>query len=154
MTPGRALLSADLALAFILRWIVILGLAALFGLVGFGIVARARRQWTVSGFALLRIVADECELLSLAVAPDERGNGVGALLLESAMEQARAAGAVRQFLEVAEDNTVARRLYDSRGFVPIGRRPDYYRRNDGTLAAAVTMSCDLGGVAAGAEAGA
>ena len=41
MTPGRALLSADLALAFILRWIVILGLAALFGLVGFGIVARA-----------------------------------------------------------------------------------------------------------------
>jgi [ribosomal protein S18]-alanine N-acetyltransferase len=109
----------------------------------FGIVARHGRQWSVSGFALLRLAADECEVLSLAVAPDRRGSGVGALLFDGAIAQASAAGAEKLFLEVAEDNDVARRLYTSRGLVPVGRRPGYYHRKDGTTAAAVTMSCRL-----------
>lgn len=109
----------------------------------FGIVARQRRQWTVAGFALLRQAADECEVLSLAVSPDLRGDGVGGLLFDGAMEQASVAGATKLFLEVAEDNDVARRLYSSRGLIPVGRRPDYYTRNDGSTAAAVTMSCRL-----------
>lgn len=109
----------------------------------FGIVARQRRKWTVAGFALLRQAADECEVLSLAVAPNLRGDGVGGLLFAGAMEQASVAGATKLFLEVAEDNDIARRLYSSRGLVPVGRRPDYYTRNDGSTAAAVTMSCGL-----------
>ena len=109
----------------------------------FGIAARLSRPWTVSGFALLRIAADECELLSLAVAPEHRGHGVGAMLLQGAMEQARRSGAAKFFLEVAEDNVVARNLYHRHGLAPVGRRPDYYRRKDGTSAAAVTMSCGL-----------
>ena len=109
----------------------------------FGIVARDSRKWTVAGFALLRQAADECEVLSLAVSPDLRGDGVGRFLFDGAMEQASVAGAKKLFLEVAEDNDVARRLYASRGLVPVGRRPDYYTRKDGTTAAAVTMSCRL-----------
>lgn len=109
----------------------------------FGIVARQRRMWTVAGFALLRQAADECEVLSLAVSPNLRGDGVGGLLFAGAMEQASLAGATKLFLEVAEDNDIARRLYSSRGLVPVGRRPDYYTRNDGSTAAAVTMSCGL-----------
>lgn len=109
----------------------------------FGIVARQRRKWTVAGFALLRQAADECEVLSLAVSPNLRGDGVGGLLFAGAMEQASLAGATKLFLEVAEDNDIARRLYSSRGLVPVGRRPDYYTRNDGSTAAAVTMSCGL-----------
>lgn len=109
----------------------------------FGIVARLSRRWSIAGFALGRIAADECEILSLAVAPDHRGARVGALLLDGAMHQAALGGADKLFLEVAEDNDVARTLYDSRGFVPVGRRPDYYARNDGTSAAAVTMSRGL-----------
>lgn len=109
----------------------------------FGIVARQGRQWTVAGFALLRLAADECEVLSLAVAPEQRGAGVGGLLFDAAIDQASAAGAAKLFLEVAEDNDVARNLYSSRGLVPVGRRPDYYLRKDGTKAAAVTMSCGL-----------
>lgn len=108
-----------------------------------GITARLRRRWTVSGFALLRVAADESELLSLAVAPEQRGTGVGTLLLRGAMDHARDAGATRLFLEVAEDNAVARHLYEGHGLVPIGRRPEYYRHKDGTTTAAVTMSCDL-----------
>lgn len=109
----------------------------------FGIVARRNRQWSVVGFALVRVAADECELLSLAVAPEQRGNGVGAMLLEGAIGEAAALGAVKLFLEVAEDNPVARGLYEGYGFVPVGRRPDYYARKDGTSAAAVTMVRDL-----------
>ena len=109
----------------------------------FGIVARQSRRWSIAGFALGRFAADECEILSLAVAPDHRGARVGALLLDGAMHQAAQSGARMLFLEVAEDNDVARTLYDSRGFVPVGRRPDYYTRHDGTSAAAVTMSCNL-----------
>lgn len=109
----------------------------------FGIVARDERQWTVAGFALLRQAADECEVLSLAVSPALRGDGVGGFLLDGAMEQASIAGAAKLFLEVAEDNDVARKLYSGRGLIPVGRRPDYYTRKDGTTAAAVTMSCEL-----------
>lgn len=109
----------------------------------FGIVARHGRQWTVAGFALLRLAADECEVLSLAVAPESRGAGVGGLIFDAAMERASQAGAAKLFLEVAEDNDIARNLYAGRGLVPVGRRPDYYLRKDGTKAAAVTMSCRL-----------
>jgi ribosomal-protein-alanine N-acetyltransferase len=118
----------------------------------FGIAARLSRQRAVSGFALMRIAADECELLSLAVAPEHRGNGVGTMLLQGAMEQARRSGAAKLFLEVAEDNVVARNLYHRHGLVPVGRRPDYYRRKDGTSAAAVTMSRDLDAIGAEARA--
>lgn len=109
----------------------------------FGIVARHRRQWNVAGFALLRMAADECEVLSLAVAPERRGAGVGGLLFDAAINRAAVSGAAKLFLEVAEDNDVARNLYTSRGLTPVGRRPDYYLRKDGTKAAAVTMSCVL-----------
>lgn len=109
----------------------------------FGIVARRSRLWSVAGFALLRQAADECELLSLAVSPELRGDGVGGFLFDGAMEQAAIAGAEKLFLEVAEDNDVARHLYSSRGLIPVGRRPGYYTHKDGTKTAAVTMSCRL-----------
>lgn len=109
----------------------------------FGIVARHRRKWTVAGFALMRLAADECEVLSLAVSPECRGAGAGGFLFDAAIERASAAGAAKLFLEVAEDNDVARNLYSGRGLVPVGRRPDYYLRKDGSKAAAVTMSRHL-----------
>ncbi len=108
-----------------------------------GIVARSDLRWSVSGFAFLRVVANECELLALAVAPDRRGAGVGGLLLDGAMARAREAGARRLFLEVAEDNRVARRLYDGCGLRPVGRRPGYYRRSGVPAVTAVTMARDL-----------
>jgi ribosomal-protein-alanine N-acetyltransferase len=47
------------------------------------------------------------------------------------------------FLEVAEDNAAARRLYESYGFKQIGRRPGYYKRPGGPAMAALTMRCNL-----------
>lgn len=91
------------------------------------------------GFALASGAADERELLSIGVLPGYRHNGIGRQLVESVIAESIARGATRLFLEVAEDNTEAQRLYRSLGFVPVGRRPGYYRRKSGPAVAALTL---------------
>lgn len=93
----------------------------------------------VAGFVLWRVAADEAELLTIAVHPDERRRGGGSVLLEAAIEAARDAGAVAMLLEVGEDNQAARGLYDRRGFSTVGRRPAYYQRGVNPKADAVIM---------------
>ncbi|CAN5146450.1 GNAT family N-acetyltransferase [soil metagenome] len=81
-----------------------------------------------AGFALLRVAADEAELLTIAVAADRRRRGLGRRLLGAVIEQARDRGAHSLFLEVGADNAPARSLYSQAGFMEVGRRPAYYRR--------------------------
>ncbi|MBT3792479.1 MAG: GNAT family N-acetyltransferase [Rhodospirillales bacterium] len=100
------------------------------------------------GFALCRVVADECELLSLAVAKSARGRGIGGGLVDVVIDQLRRMQAedtliTKLFLEVAEDNIEAQRLYKKRGFGPIGRRPGYYHRDNGPAMAALTFAANL-----------
>jgi len=114
----------------------------------FGLVARWGGHGAMIGFALARVVADECELLSLGVAPDHRDRGVGRILMEATMARAVRMGARQFFLEVAEDNEPGLRLYRRFGLVPVGRRPDYYENADGSRTAALTMRCGLDGPAA------
>lgn len=109
----------------------------------FGLAARIDPSGDISGFALARIVTDECELLSLGVAPNRRGRGIGGALFDVAVVRACALDVARIFLEVAEDNAEALRLYEDRGLVPVGRRPGYYRLKNGQRKAALTMRCDL-----------
>lgn len=90
------------------------------------------------GFALARTIADEAELLLIAVDPDCQRRGVGKSLLHHFIEQARASGAEKLHLEV-RDNNPAVILYATAGFVPAGRRPNYYRGIDGTKHDAVTL---------------
>ena len=94
------------------------------------------------GFSLSRAVADESELLLLAVAPDHQHRGIGRLLLEQFVEQARAAGARRVHLEVRDGNPAVQ-MYRSAGFRPVGRRPDYYRGSDGRQYDAITLAYSL-----------
>jgi ribosomal-protein-alanine N-acetyltransferase len=98
----------------------------------------------LAGFVLARVAADECEILSLAVADGWRDRGIGRRLLDAAVDRAVSAGAVSVFLEVAEDNVIAQRLYRARGFRVVGRRADYYRRADGGRVAALTLALDTG----------
>ena len=109
----------------------------------FGLTARPSADDPIAGFALGRISADECELLSLGVAPEHRCRGVGARLLDAALVRASAVNARRFFLEVAEDNEAALRLYEGRGLLPVGRRPKYYELRDGGHADALTLRRDL-----------
>jgi len=93
----------------------------------------------VAGYVVLWRVSDEVHLLDLAVAPDLRGRGIGRLLAERVLDEARAFGARLVTLEVAEDNVAARRLYASLGFIAASTRRDYY----GPGRSAVVMEREL-----------
>lgn len=80
----------------------------------------------VGGMILARTIADEAEILTLAVDPAVRRTGIGGTLLRQALATARLHGAVAMFLEVAFANTAARALYADTGFVQVGCRPGYY----------------------------
>jgi [ribosomal protein S18]-alanine N-acetyltransferase len=91
------------------------------------------------GFILSRLAADEAEILTVAVETASRRKGVGRALIGEALRQASNAGAKTMFLEVGKDNAPALALYERLGFVKVGERAGYYRRPDGTRAAAVIM---------------
>lgn len=78
------------------------------------------------GLILIRVAADEAEVLTLGVVPPARRRGIGCALLKAAMKRASVGGAKTIFLEVAETNTPALALYDSLGLTKISRRLAYY----------------------------
>ena len=81
----------------------------------------------VVGYGCSWHVHEELRINNIAVREDWRGRSVGRALLRSMLEAGRAAGCRIAFLEVRPSNTVARALYESEGFVSVGRRKDYYR---------------------------
>jgi ribosomal-protein-alanine N-acetyltransferase len=92
-----------------------------------------------AGYAAFRHVAGEAELLRLAVAPAERGQGLGRALVEAGLERLRARRDIELcHLEVRIDNLPAIAVYESLGFARTGRRRGYYR--DGTDALIYTKT--------------
>ena len=80
------------------------------------------------GFIMIRVLAEEAEILTLAVAPHARRRGVGRELLRAGLAAAETAAASAMFLEVAEGNAAAVALYESEGFERAGVRRGYYAR--------------------------
>lgn len=94
------------------------------------------------GFSLQRTVADESELLLLAVHRSVQRCGIGLRLIERFIDDSRSNGASRLHLEVRDGNP-AMAMYRSFGFSPAGRRINYYRGSDAQTYDAVTMVLDL-----------
>ena len=86
----------------------------------------ASRDDVPLGFILMRVSADEAEVLTLAVDPDCRRQGVASGLLAAGIETALENGAARAFLEVSVTNQAAIALYTGAGWREAGRRPRYY----------------------------
>jgi ribosomal-protein-alanine N-acetyltransferase len=99
----------------------------------FGLVHR------LGGFILMRVAADEAEVLTLAVAPAVRRSGLGRMLLQDACTMAATMGATVVFLEVSVRNTAAFALYTCTGFVESGRRFNYYSDNADALVLRLDM---------------
>ncbi|MDP5307483.1 GNAT family N-acetyltransferase [Paracoccus spongiarum] len=78
------------------------------------------------GFLIGRAIAEEAELLTLAVAPDARRAGLGRQLTEAFAATSRARAARAAFLEVACDNAPALALYAGLGWREAGLRRDYF----------------------------
>ena len=79
-----------------------------------------------AGFILVRLVADEAEVLTVVVTPEFRRRGIGKILLTEAVRRSALLGGVAMFLEVAEDNTEACALYAGMRFQSVGMRRNYY----------------------------
>lgn len=96
----------------------------------------------VVGFSLVRTVADEAELLLIAVLPSHHRRGIGRMLLDQFLEDARENGLKRVHLEVRDGNP-AIAMYRAAGFSPVGRRRNYYHGPDGKRYHAITLAYEL-----------
>ncbi|MGC1695415.1 MAG: ribosomal protein S18-alanine N-acetyltransferase [Pseudolabrys sp.] len=104
---------------------------------------RAMNGSTMAGFILSRLVEDEAEILSVAVASTQRERGLARRLLDLHLRRLAGLGARTVFLEVDEHNAPAIRLYDRAGFHEISRRPNYYAGAGGKGASALVLRRDL-----------
>jgi ribosomal-protein-alanine N-acetyltransferase len=89
-----------------------------------GFVAEAEGH--LLGFSVGKLIAGICELESVAVDRQARGQGIGRALLEAVAIWAQASEAARMELEVRASNTRAIGLYERAGFLREGLRPAYY----------------------------
>ena len=94
------------------------------------------------GFALVRSIFDESELLLLAVDPGWRGRGIGSALLSDSIAQARIRGIKSMHLEVRSGNNAVT-LYKNTGFHHVNTRTNYYRGRDNQLHDALSFRIDL-----------
>jgi len=102
------------------------------------ILAQDAKNSKPCGFSLYRTIADDSELLLLAVSPHAQKQGVGRFLLTEFIASSRKYGANRIHLEVRDGNS-AIHLYRSAGFISAGRRRKYYRGRDGEVHDALTF---------------
>lgn len=88
------------------------------------LVARAGQR--LLGYVMGEWQQGAVEIISLAVHPESRGQGVGRKLLHRLLVRVARAGVDRIFLMVRADNQVAINLYRSLGFRRVRRVPTYY----------------------------
>jgi ribosomal-protein-alanine N-acetyltransferase len=118
-------------------------LAGILPMVGVSLMlAQARDSKKTIGFSLFRTVADESELLLIAVLPGRHREGVGGQLLRDFLERVRNDGVARVHLEVRDGNPAVG-MYRNAGFSPVGRRRNYYHGADGKRFDAITLSYQL-----------
>lgn len=96
-------------------------------------------QGRACGFIMWRRTGDEAEVLTVAVSPDQQRRGFGARLVSAVMAALRDEGARSLFLEVDAGKAGAIALYESLGFMRVGRRKRYYRSG----ADALVLRADL-----------
>jgi [ribosomal protein S18]-alanine N-acetyltransferase len=91
-------------------------------------VARVREGFgeSVAGFICFWLVADEIQVLNVAVHEAHRRRGIGRALMLDCLHLGIARKARKAVLEVRASNLAAQRLYANLGFLAVGQRPDYY----------------------------
>lgn len=95
------------------------------------------RERDAVAFGLALSAGDDAELLTIAVAEQQRRTGLGRIILGALDAEAKKRGLTRWVLEVARNNASAIGLYKSAGFVEIGVRTAYYRTKEGRVDALV-----------------
>lgn len=86
----------------------------------------AKSNQNVVGFAGMKIILDEAEIMNIVTKKDCRNQGIGKLLLKRLLLEAKNKNIKKINLEVNEDNIIAIHLYESLGFIQNGKRKNYY----------------------------
>ena len=92
----------------------------------FIVVVDDTAEGCVIGYAIIRQVGDDKELLKIAVKKSVRGNGIGDMLMSTVLDHAEENTHKAIFLEVRVGNIAATRLYEKYGFKSVRIRKDYY----------------------------
>ena len=107
-------------------------IAQMFSITGtLGFIAEIANE--LAGMILIRALAEQAEILTIATIPTKQRIGIGEKLLSQAIVAARGLGARTLFLEVAYSNTAARNLYAKAGLTETGRRKAYYSNGDDAI---------------------
>jgi [ribosomal protein S18]-alanine N-acetyltransferase len=107
----------------------------------FGLIAEAPQPVAMMVF---RVLYEQADIITLAVEPAFRRQGIGRELLARAMAESAALGASKMFLDVEDGNVTAVQLYEKYGFSVIHRRKHYYRQKDGSFTDALVMTRKIG----------
>jgi [ribosomal protein S18]-alanine N-acetyltransferase len=91
------------------------------------------------GLLMLRVTADESEILTICVLPRLRRSGIARGLLQAGIVKAAELGAASMFLEVDMGNRAAQALYAAAGFTEVGRRKRYYANGADALVLRLQM---------------
>jgi ribosomal-protein-alanine N-acetyltransferase len=87
---------------------------------------RQQRSFSLAGYIVARMGADELHINNVAVRENYRRRGIGQTLLDRILKAGKRAGVTRSFLELRAGNDAALALYEKCGFQVTARRPRYY----------------------------
>lgn len=111
---------------------------------GVALMEQAQHGGAMLGFALVRIVDGEAEILTIAVTPKWQNHGVGQRLMRMVLANLHADRVSKLFLEVDENNKSAVALYKRVGFEQVAIRKNYYNLGEGKKSHALVMRRDVG----------
>ena len=106
---------------------------------------RMRSMWSsqiMVGYYIAMLVADECEILSVAIRPEHRRKGYAQILLEDLIGEGRKQGIQAIYLEVRSGNSAARAFYAFLGYEMVGERRAYYRDGEDAVVLRLNISND------------
>ena len=90
----------------------------------------AKSDNEILGFAGIKYVLNEADIMNIVVKKSKRKLGIGSLLLKNIIELCKTLNISTLFLEVNEKNIPAILLYKKFGFEEVGFRKNYYKENN------------------------
>lgn len=93
----------------------------------------AKWKQEIVGFAGIKTMLEESDIMNIAVKNNFRNQGIGTLLLQKLIDLSKQRNLTSITLEVMEKNYPAIHLYKNLGFKQIGMRKNYYQGENGLI---------------------
>lgn len=98
------------------------------------VIIAKNNENTIIGFACLKVILDEADIMNIVVRKTFRHNGIGSVLLDNLISYSKNSNLKSITLEVNENNLSAIHLYNKFSFDKLGIRKKYYNgENDAII---------------------